>query len=147
MQCVTLHPDGPLQHSVALAEEAHAHMTTIALIAERLDETGVGQLAHQQRDPRLRAVQLASESALDGSVATSGGDDEQQVVALLRQPQAGEGLAHDGLGLGECAAKLSHECDVGQGIPGQLRALGRHALNVHVQHAGCLRSAAAGGRR
>ncbi|GAC1581901.1 MAG: hypothetical protein NVS3B18_15420 [Candidatus Dormibacteria bacterium] len=81
-------------------------------------------------------MQLSSQASLDGAIRAAGGHDEQEVVALLGEPERRQRLAHDRLCLGESAAQLRDQRDVGQRIPRQPHAVGGHDKNVHGEQRG-----------
>jgi hypothetical protein len=130
---IALHADRTREQGLAVGPTVNAHLAAIRPVAYGLDQTGVGELAHEQGDARLWAVELAGEGALNGSIQAARGDHQEKVVALLGKAELGQRLSHDGLSLREGAAQLGDELDVGQRVPRQLRPLGEHVQNVHAE--------------
>jgi hypothetical protein len=143
VQCVTLHTYGTPQHRLAVPKQAYTHMTAIRIVAECLDEPGLGELVDEEGDAGIGGVQLAGQRALDSPVRPTGGDHKEEVIPLLGEAESRQCLAHDRLGLGKSAAQLGNELDVGQRIACQPHPLCGHAVNVHGEAIECVESPAA----
>ncbi len=80
---------------------------------------------------KLGTMESLGQRALAQSRGATRGHDEQEVVALLGQTEAGQRLTHHRLRLGEGAAELGDQLDVGQSVTRPAHTLSGHALNVH----------------